>query len=168
MPLPKDLTLTEGLREADVAFVMATWAESFRHSKAGKPIPTKAFHLWHRPRMERILARDPLVVMARGADPLFLYGYGIFERVDREVFDHMAEIRGGVVSPAPTFVAHWVYTKRGFKRQGIASAVLTHALERIGRGCTDLLMTHRTYIEEKAESLGFEFVKLEELYLGDK
>jgi hypothetical protein len=105
--------------------------------------------------MEAILARKPLVVIARGADPLFIYGYGIFERMN---------LPGPAGMTIPAFVAHWVYTKRSFKRRGIAGAVLAHGLERIGDGARDLLMTHRTYIERKAEQLGFEFVKLEELY----
>lgn len=143
----ESLALAEGITDDDVAFVLSTWAESFRHAPACKPMPTTAFHRWHRPRMLEILARKPLVVVARDStNPGFIYGYGVFERL------------------GPTLVAHWVYTKRNWRRDGIASRILAHALERIGQGATDIVMTHRTYIEPHAASLGFRFVKLESLY----
>lgn len=140
-----DLTLTVGMQPDDEAFVLSTWAESFRHAPACKALPTGAFHTWHRPRMEGVLKRYPLVVVARGTDPLFIYGYGVFERIgDR-------------------FVAHWLYVKRSFRRKSVASQILAHALERIGEGAGELLYTHRTYVSPKAEELGFRYEKLEAL-----
>lgn len=133
-------------RSDDRAFLMDTWARSYRVAEACAAIPKAAYFPWHRKRMESVLERA-LVLVARDADnPAFIYGYGVFERV------------------GPKMVAHWLYTKGGFKRRGIASVLLARALEQLGAGATQLVMTFRTYIADKAASLGFRFEPLEALY----
>jgi ribosomal protein S18 acetylase RimI-like enzyme len=144
-----DLTLSEGLRDDDVAFVMDTWARSFQRAPSCETMPPDAYFPWQRKRMDTILAREPLVVVARGKDPLWLYGYGVFERID------------------DAFVAHWLYVKKHYKRQRVASRLLAHALEQIGHGATSLVLTHRTYIEPKALEMGFTHVRLDDLYRGE-
>lgn len=144
-----DVEVTEGMRPDDERFVFDTWARAFRVAPACLELPQGAFYAWHRKRMERIMTRGPLVLVARSkADPLFIYGYGIFERV------------------GDAFVAHWVMCKSHFKKHSIGSLLLLRALERIAPNTTRRLMTHRTYFEPKALEMGFENITLDELYSG--
>jgi GNAT superfamily N-acetyltransferase len=138
------VTVTE-FRSIDRAFLMDTWARSYRVSEACEPIPNDAYFPWHRTRVDKIL-ETALVLVARDREnPLFIYGYGVFERVGTK------------------FVAHWVYTKGTFKRRGVASLLLSHGLDRLGDGATVLAATFRTYAEPKARELGFVFESLESL-----
>lgn len=142
-----DRVFVTDVREDDKAFVLDTWARAFRVAPGSRPLPTSAFHPWHRKRMTEILERESTIVLvAREKDAeLFIHGYGVFERFD------------------DAFVAHWVYTKSTSKREKVASLVLKTALERVGDGSNELLYTHRTYFAPKAESMGFQFVELEDL-----
>jgi ribosomal protein S18 acetylase RimI-like enzyme len=144
-----DKVLVTERRPDDRNFVFDTWARAFRVAPACKSTPTSAYHPWQRARMERILSRpSTLVLVARDSErEVFIHGYGVFERFD------------------DAFVAHWVYVKNNdvSRRQGVASLLLARALDRIGEGSHELLYTHRTYFADKAESLGFQFVKLEDL-----
>ncbi len=133
-------------REGDRAFLMDTWARSYRVAEACEAIPSDAYFPWHRKRMESILARALVLVARDKTNPVFIYGYGVFERVRDK------------------FVAHWVYTKGAFKYRGVASLLLRAALERIGDGARALIMTFPTYIEPKALELGFTHEPLEALY----
>jgi GNAT superfamily N-acetyltransferase len=146
---PANLTLTEPV-EDDTRYIKATWLRSYRESEGCVEIPDSAYFPYQRARIDRILARDPLVIVARDREnPVYVFGYGVFERVGDKL------------------VAHWVYVRKVEKRQGIAKLLLATALKRIGDGARRLVMTHRTYAEPKAREMGFEFIKLESLYASE-
>lgn len=137
-------------RPEDTAFVQDTWAQAYRVAEECKDMPKDAYHLWHRPRREFVLNRPgTIVLVARDRNqPLWIAGYGVFERV------------------GDTFVAHWVYCKKHCKQQGVGGRILTSALDKIGTG-TDAnppIATHRTWFGSKAEDMGFVFKRLEDLY----
>lgn len=141
------------LRDDDTPFIQDTWARAYRVSEVDDCLKmrTAAFHGWHRPRRIKILGRpSTLVLVARDTqNPLFIYGYGVFERIDG------------------AFIAHWVYVKSPFKGRGVGSALLAAAMHLIGEGAKTLECTHRTYFVEKAEEMGFTFRELNELYAGE-
>lgn len=139
--------LTE-LRPEDISYLHDTWANAYRTADECEHIPARAFWPWHRAIRTQILERPgTMVVVARGRErPLWIAGYGVFERV------------------GPTFVAHWLHARGGCKRQGVAGRLLATALGEIGDGASRLVMTHRTYITTKAESLGFVYERLTHLY----
>lgn len=134
----------------DLPYIHDTWAKTFRvKNRDASAMPLTAYSPWHRAHRERLL-KDGLVLVARGkARPLWIAGYGVFGRVGDD------------------FVAHWVCSRGGCKNQGLASRLLLVALERIGRGAQRMVFTHSTEnFAAKAQSMGFVFVDLEELYAG--
>jgi ribosomal protein S18 acetylase RimI-like enzyme len=152
--LLRRLTITE-LRDDDVAFLHDTWARSYRLADECRGMPTSAFHPWHRRVREQILARSStLVLVARDRErPIWIAGYGVFERV------------------GDAFVVHWLGVKGPCKKQGVAGRLLAEATRIIGPGARRMVATHRTYVAGKAEELGFQcdaqrsvLERLEELY----
>lgn len=152
--LLRRLVITE-LRPDDIAFVHDTWARSYRLADECRGMPTSAFHPWHREARERILARpSTLVLVARDRErPIWIAGYGVFERV------------------GDAFVAHWLGVKGPCKRQGVAGRLLAEAVASIGAGAKRGVATHRTYVAAKAAEMGFRcsdaasvVERLEELY----
>ncbi len=143
------LVLT-GPVQSDENFIHSTWASSYRVSEAAgcRAMPTEAYHPWHRTIRGMILGRPSTRIMVArdGTNSDFIYGYIVAERLGDDL------------------CVHWIYVKSAFKRQRVASRLLAAALEQLGEGATGLVTTHRTYMERKAEDLGFRFVKLADLY----
>lgn len=122
-----------------------TWRRAYRVSDGCISIPDAKFAPWHKRRMLAILGRATVIVARDERNPHYIYGYGVFERI------------------GPRFVAHWVYVREQEKRQGIGRLLLAAALAKCGDGATELVATHRTYIDEKAGELGFVHAKLTDL-----
>jgi hypothetical protein len=128
--------------------VVATWAQAYRLEPSGslrfKRMPKSAYFSWQRERIDRVLARTPLVLVARDAECSALaYGYAVAERVGKSA------------------VVHWVHCKEGYRRKGIGNALLAELLLRLGQGATEVLYTHRTRFDDKASALGMRHVDLE-------
>lgn len=108
-------------------------------------MPDTAFKPWHRRRMLAILDRATVLVARDSQKPGYIFGYGVFERI------------------AGKFVAHWVYVREHEKRQGIARLMLAAALASLADGATELVATHRTYVDDKAAELGFTSARITDL-----
>jgi GNAT superfamily N-acetyltransferase len=133
------------MEDGDRAFVLDTWSRAYQVAPACVELRESAYRLWHRRRMLAILARGTVLVARDSERPNFIYGYGVFERV------------------AGKFVAHWLYVKADYRGRGIARLLLASALASLADGATELVATHRTYVDDKAAELGFTHSKLTDL-----
>jgi GNAT superfamily N-acetyltransferase len=164
---------TDKATEAELPFVFRSWCRSYRTAPGSMRMPAHAFYLWQRDVIDRILARKPLVLVARDvAHDVFLYGFLVAERVGTGL------------------VVHFCYCKRDWRGQGIARALLAEAIERIGAGASELLYSHdadrtvelsaeeraktgrRTGVDSRLtralEAIGMERVAVEELLRGEE
>jgi len=118
--------------------MLQSWCRSFRSERVNLRMPSTAFFSWARSIMDRIFARDPLVLVARDdEDPIFVYGWICAERID------------------DAFVGHYLYCKRPFREQGIARALLIEALGRLGG--SRLVYSHEcSGMRDKLAAMGFE------------
>lgn len=125
--------------------VLQSWCRAFRSERVNLGMPQSAFYPWQRTNMDRILARDPLLLVARDVEkPEYVYGWLCAERI------------------GDAFVAHFAYVKRDWREQGIARALLVEALERLGG--TKLQYSHEsTGLRAKLDSMGFEKQPIEVL-----
>ena len=144
-----DRVLITELRPDDISFIHDSWATTYRrkaHCRGLKAMHDMDFYSMHRRQRDDILARPgTLVLVARGRErPIWIAAYAVFERLGDD------------------FVAHWVYVRR--RQQGLGGRLLVEALNRIGGGLKRLVATHKTDFAPKAQSMGFTFVPLDELY----
>src|SRR5688572_6123145 len=113
--------------EGELPFVFRSWVRSHRTAPGSLRMPAGAYYPWQRDVIDRLLEREPspLVLVARDVEsPIFLYGFLVAERV------------GGAL------VAHYAYTKRAWRGQGLARALLAEAIRRVGEGASGLLYSH--------------------------
>lgn len=101
-------------------------------------MPSSAFYSYARSIMDRIFAREPLILVARDdEDPLFVYGWLCAERI------------------GDSFVGHFCYVKKSFREQGVARSLLIEALDRLGG--SKLVYSHESApYRARLASMGFE------------
>lgn len=134
---------TNELGQRELPLVYSTWLRT--HWDVWRTrMPKSAYFAWARSNINRILAREPVLLAARDvADPVYVYGWCCAERVGE------------------TVVVHYANVKSDWREGGIATALLHDVLERIGAGAERLEYTHETPLHAKLTSYGFRFVPLE-------
>ena len=146
----------DAMTGADENLVLHSWVRSWkkswflRHTPAGRSAPMSDDDVAALgvSRRDSILARPTtrVLVSRDEASPLFIYGWGCFERVN------------------DTFAVHFIFVKTHFRHSGHARALLSAGRDQCGQGTTRSVATHRTYVDELAKDLGFEFIPPERLY----
>lgn len=136
--------ITIGLAtDQEMPFVLDTWARSFRKAPRNRRMPTKAFHAWNRPRMQKAL-RNAHVLVARDPDnQTFIYGWIAVEfRADQA---------------GDLFVTHYCYVRQPFQRQGVATRLLTRAIQTIADPECEPVYTHQSvkFVDEYMQRCGF-------------
>lgn len=129
--------------------VVATWAHSHRleHTR----MPKSAYFAWQRERIDRVLERPVLALVARDAECNGLaYGYVVAERL------------------GPVVALHWVHCKEGYRRQGVGNALLAEALVRIGADAREVVYTHKSRFDGKAKAMGMRHVPLEQVLRAER
>lgn len=129
-----------------------SWSRTFRAEPASQRMPDRAFYLWHRDLVDRLLASGAQVFVARDVErPVFLFGWLCAQRVGQSL------------------VPHYAYVKRPWRERGIGTALLVAAMERLGEGATELLQSHgsRQY-DHRLAAMGFRKVAVEKLLRAGK
>lgn len=131
-------------------FVVSGWKKSHRTSPQNAAIPSGAFFDKANRDVAALMARPTTqILVARDAEsPEFCLGFIVFEVLDGQ------------------FCAHWLYTRHGFRRLGVASKLLRTALEQAGEA--ELVYTHQSRFSDMAEDMGFEFVGVQAWLKGAK
>jgi len=163
----------DAMHDGERPFVLKSWARSARLAPKSLRMPREAHYLYQRDLIDRILGRGALVLVARDVDqPVYLYAFLVAERVECAL------------------VVHFAFTRRDWRGQGLARALLGEAIERLGSGASELHYTHSAdrvvdaSAEERArtgqrskvdtgltrwlERTGFAKVDVEELLRGDR
>ena len=129
------------MQPSEEGFVISGWKKSFRTAPQNAAIPSGSFFdranrdvaaLMARPTTQILVARDT-------ESPDFCLGFIVFEVVD-------------------PFCIHWLYTRHGFRRLGVATKLLRTALGQAGE--SDLVYTHQSRFSDMAEEMGFEYVSV--------
>lgn len=126
---------------AELPFVLSSWKKSFRHAPQNAPLPNSVFFDRINPEINALASRCDVLVARDESDPLFLYGFLAYE-VKKDAF-----------------AAHYVYTRHGFRRQGVAKALLAEALDRAG-DVGDLFYTAHTRFDRQVEAFGLRYTNL--------
>jgi GNAT superfamily N-acetyltransferase len=129
-----------------------SWSRTFRAEPSSQRMPDRAFYMWHRDIVDRLLASGAQVFVARDVErPVFLFGWLCAQRV------------------GDGLVIHYAYCKRPWRERGIGHALLAAAVERLGEGATELLQSHgsRQY-DGKLAAMGFRKVAVEKLLRAGK
>jgi GNAT superfamily N-acetyltransferase len=93
----------------DHAFIYATWLRSYRDSNAARSLvdDPRFYYEYHHAIIEAILSRGSVTVAVAIGDPKTILGYAVHE----------------------PRTLHYVYVKHGFRRMGIAKALLSFPIE---------------------------------------
>lgn len=144
------LSVTVGhMVPSEEGFVTSGWKKSSRSSPQNAAVPNGVYYdranrdvaaLMARPTTQILVARD-------GEKPDFCLGFVVFEVVNGH------------------FACHWIYSRHGFRRLGVASKLLRTALQQAGD--SDLIYTHHSRFSGQAEQMGFEFVPVMAWLRGD-
>lgn len=124
-----------------------SWSRTFRAEPASQRMPDRAFYMWHRDVVDRLLASGAQVFVARDVErPVFLFGWLCAQRV------------------SDALAVHFGYVKRPWRERGIGTALLVAAMERLGEGATELLQSHgsRQY-DHRLAAMGFRKLPVERL-----
>lgn len=131
----------------EMSLVLKSWARCYRGEPANLRMPQRAFYLWQRDMIDRLLERGATVLVARDAErPAFLFGWLCAERLGRAL------------------AVHYAFVKRAFRERGIGHAMLAAAVERLGDGAEELWQTHGCMeLDAKLRGMGFARVGIEQV-----
>lgn len=136
---------------ADLNFVLSSWKKSFREAPKLAQLPAHVYYERANSEVAEILTRAEVLVARDSERPDFLYGFIAYEALD------------GAGERPDALCVQFVYTKRDWRRLGVASkllsAAVTHA-EALGVDLDSarLVYTHETRFNDVAERLGFRHV----------
>lgn len=119
----------------ELPLVMRSWLGSARANPEALRMPKAAFYPWQRATIDQLLGRGALVLVARDVEsPVFCYGWLCAERLDAAV------------------CVHFGFTKRDWRRFGIARALLDEAILRLGDGAEELVYSHGAEVRRSGET----------------
>lgn len=125
----------------EAPFILDTWARSLRKAPQNRRMPTRAFHLWNRPRMIDALKRSTVYVAVAEDEPAYVLGWIAVEEQPH------------------AFIAHYCYVRPLYQRQGIASRLLRHAVQKHGGNAHEAVYTNRAmrFVDEYMARAGFSY-----------
>ena len=133
--------------EADMALVWNSWLKSYRCEPESQRMPARAYHLWQKDIVQRLLDGGARVYVARDAErPVFLFGWLCAQRV------------------GDALACHYAFVKRSFRERGVGHALLAAAVDQLGDGASELWQTHSSAEHgERLRAMGFVRVPVERL-----
>lgn len=112
---------------ADLPFITNSWLRS--NCKRGyRRLEGQLYYYWHHRLLEALIPLSNVIVACDADDPAKVYGYGV------------AQYDG------PTLVVHYLYTRDGWRKQGIARSILQAWLDRYEP--MSVVWTHATELGE--------------------
>lgn len=130
-----------GPQPGDIPFLTNSWLRSYKGSPAVRGMDNDLFYHFHHKVLETLLTRSSVVIVSYDDDPSFIMAWACVEVYDKSL------------------IVHYMYTKKPFRKQGLAKKILAQLRET--EGPDSVFYTHKTKdlfpLEDKLNDQGIYF-----------